>query len=421
MNLGLVPSTARRAFETTWAEITGIGRNPVTGGYERAALGPADLQMREWFAAEAAKRGLDVETDANGNQWAWWGRPHHAAVATGSHLDSVHGGGGYDGPLGVVSSLLAVDELRAAGFQPRRSLAIINFFEEEGSRFGRACLGSRLMTGSATPDKALGLADRDGTTLADAFRVAGIDPRTAGADPEAISRIGVFLELHIEQGRYLIDTDYSIGIARSIWPHGRWHFEFAGEGNHAGTTALADRRDPTLPLSQTVLLSRDLAASEHSVATFGRFQIEPNSTNAIPSRADAWLDARGPEQAAVERLLTGLEAGASDAAARHSVVLNLTRESWTDAVAFDPELGSTLRRALAAENIDAPYMDTAAGHDAGILADHVPTSMLFVRNPTGISHSPDEFAEIDDCVQGVRALTIALRSLLSEPKETSVT
>lgn len=413
MTLALAPTPARKAFEKTWEEIAEVGRNPRSGGYERAALGSADLQLREWFSAQAAARGMAVETDRSGNQWAWWGQPHHASVATGSHLDSVHGGGGFDGPLGIVSAFLAVDELRASGFVPRRSLAIINFFEEEGSRFGRACLGSRLLTGSTLAETALGLTDKDGLTLAEVFKSAGIDPNHVGRDAAAIDRIGVFVELHIEQGRHLVNAGSAIGIAKSIWPHGRWHFEFSGEGNHAGTTALVDRRDPTVPLSQTVMLSRDVAAANDSVATFGRVQLEPNSTNAIPSRADAWLDARGPERSAVERLVATLSEGASEAGQAHGVDVSVTTESWTDSVAFDPILGEGLRQELLKAGIAAPDMDTAAGHDAGIIAAFAPTTMLFVRNPSGVSHSPDEFAEVDDCVDGVRALTVSLRSLLS--------
>ena len=139
-----------------------IGRDPRTGGYNRFAWTGADLEMREWFVAEATRRGLDVEVDRNGNQWAWWGHPGPDSVATGSHLDSVPGGGAFDGPLGVASAFLAVDALRAAGVVPTRSLAIINFFEEEGARFGLACLGSRLMTGVADPDRARSLTDDDG-------------------------------------------------------------------------------------------------------------------------------------------------------------------------------------------------------------------------------------------------------------------
>src|SRR5579862_563309 len=148
------------------AEIADIGRDTVRGGYSRHLFDDADRQLREWFVARAAGIGLDVDYDRNGNIWAWWGPPGPGALVTGSHLDSVPGGGAFDGPLGVVSALDAVDLLRASGFIPARPLAVVVFGEEEGGRFGVPCLGSRLLTGTLAADAALRLTDADGVSLA---------------------------------------------------------------------------------------------------------------------------------------------------------------------------------------------------------------------------------------------------------------
>jgi N-carbamoyl-L-amino-acid hydrolase len=407
----------RSSFESTWSGLEGVGRDSASGGYDRFALTGVDLGLREWFAAEATRRGLDVEVDRNGNQWAWWGVPDSGSVVTGSHLDSVPRGGAFDGPLGVVSAFLAVDAMRAAGIQPLRSLAIVNFLEEEGARFGLACLGSRLLTGAVDPARALALTDDDGTTLAEAFAGAGVEAEGVGLDAEALDRIGVFVELHVEQGRNLSDGTESVGIAGAIWPHGRWHFCFGGEGNHAGTTRLVDRRDPMLPFAEVVGAARRIAADASGVSTFGRVRVDPNGTNAIASRVDAWLDARGPDEATVRRIIDELQGFAEQVSPEHGVTLSVENDSFTSIVEFDLSLADRMRQSLSARGIAAPTLDTAAGHDAGILAGHVPTAMLFVRNPTGISHSPVEFAETADCVDGVVALATTLADLLTNPLE----
>lgn len=416
-NAGLSHEDVRRIFDHSWSGIEPLGRDPRTGGYNRFAWTGVDLSLREWFAAEGAKRGLSVEVDRNGNQWAWWGEPQPGSVVTGSHIDSVPGGGTFDGPLGIVSAFLAVDTLRASGLVPVRSLAIVNFFEEEGARFGLACLGSRLMTGLTDADKARSLKDDSGTTLAEALTSAGMDARFVGADPAALERIGVFVELHIEQGRQLVLSNDPVGVASSIWPHGRWHFCFSGEGNHAGTTMLEDRRDPMLPFAETVGAARRIAQASGAVATFGRVRVDPNGTNAIPTQVDTWLDARAADEDSVTDVIRALESAGAEAAAHHGVGLTVRQESWTPVVDFDASLRDRLLLSLDADGTIVPVLPTAAGHDAGILASKVPTAMLFVRNPSGVSHSPHEYAEASDCVDGVLALTAVLRDLLTGPLE----
>jgi beta-ureidopropionase / N-carbamoyl-L-amino-acid hydrolase len=381
-----------------------IGRS-AAGGYRRFAWTREDAELREWFAARAAGLGLEVTEDRVGNQWAWWGDPDACAAAgrpgvvTGSHLDSVPDGGNFDGPLGVASALAAVAELQRTGFAPGRAVGVVNFVDEEGARFGLACSGSRVLTGALPAGRALGLTDADGVTLAEALARAGRKPELAGRDDEALRRIGTFVELHVEQGRYLADTRFPVAVASSIWPHGRWRFDFAGEANHAGTTRLADRHDPMLGLAALVLQARELAAGLGCVATVGKVLVQPNGVNAIPSAAAGWLDARGADEAAVRRLVPLLE---------DRTGVRAVEESYTPDTAFDPALAAELASLLGG----APVIGTGAGHDAGVLAAHgVRSAMLFVRNPTGVSHSPAEHAEPGDCEAGVRALTSALRSL----------
>ncbi|MFF3645784.1 allantoate amidohydrolase [Streptomyces sp. NPDC002564] len=396
-----------------WRDLAPIGRDAGSLGYRRYAWTEADADCRTWFKAQAESRGLAYELDRNGNQWAWLGDPKQGdAVVTGSHLDSVPDGGAFDGPLGVVSSFAALDELRSRGAELTRPLAVVNFGDEEGARFGLACVGSRLTAGQLTIEAAHRLRDGDGVTLPQAMEAAGYDPYGIGPDPERLARIGAFVELHVEQGRALDLTGDPVGIASAIWPHGRWRFDFRGEANHAGTTRLVDRRDPMLTYAETVLAARREAELAGAVATFGKISVEPNGVNAIPSLVRGWLDSRAPDQESLDTVLAGIEKAARGYADRHGIDLDVVRESFTPVIDFEDALRDELGAILGAGAArPLPVLGTGAGHDAGILSGSIPTAMLFVRNPTGVSHSPAEYAAEDDCLAGVTALADVLEGL----------
>lgn len=405
-------------FDHMWTDLHPVGRL-ASGGYQRFAWTREDHTLREWFAGECARRGLDLVEDRMGNQWGWWwdgpgtvddavaaGNP---GLAIGSHLDSVPDGGAYDGPLGVVSALAVVDALREVGVRPQQPLAVVNFVDEEGARFGVACAGSRVITGAMTPEHALALTDADGTTMADALTAAGRDPSAVGRDEETLRRVGSFIELHVEQGRGLVDLGVPVAVASDIWPHGRWRFDFPGEANHAGTTRLEDRRDAMLGYADLVLGARREAQQRGCVATVGKIAVTPGGVNAIPSHVTGWLDSRGPDEEQVRATVEQLRTRAADFGAE------VTEESWTATTRFDEPLSDRLRAVLATDaELSVPVLGTGAGHDAGILASAgVPSAMLFVRNPTGVSHSPEEFAERDDCLAGVDALTACVQDLVT--------
>ena len=405
-------STPAVTLDRLLGGLADVGRDPA-GGYRRFAWTDVDVDLRTWFEDQARVRGMDVVVDRAGNQWAWWGDPDRTpGVVTGSHLDSVPGGGAFDGPLGVVTGFAAVDALRAQGRTPSVPLGVVCFSDEEGGRFGVACLGSRLLTGALEPARALALHDADGVSLADALRRVGRPaegPGAPSADPEALGRVAAFVELHVEQGRVLDDVaggGAAVGVGTGIWPHGRWRVQMCGEANHAGTTPLAARQDPMLDLASLVVRAREAAERCGALATVGRVVVEPNGVNAIPSRVTAWLDARAQAPEAVADVLAAL------------VDLEPQLESWTGATTFDEALVDRVARVVggpavgAAAGADAARLTTGAGHDAGVLATAgVPTAMLFVRNRTGISHSPAEHAEPADCHAGLTALSAVLADL----------
>lgn len=388
-----------------WAELEPLGRDAATGGYRRFAWTRTDAALREWFTSQAAARSLDVHADRAGNMWAWWGGVDDAVVAgrqgivLGSHLDSVPDGGAFDGPLGVVSAFAALDLLRARGVKPSVPIGVACFSDEEGARFGVACAGSRLLTGALDADRARSLTDADGTTMAQAMSAQGQDPEQVGPDDEVMRRVGTFVELHVEQGRGLVDAGAAVGVASAIWPHGRWRLDLSGRADHAGTTRLEDRDDPMLTLAAVVQTAQAAALTHHALATVGKVSVHPGAVNAIAARVTAWLDARGPLADDVHRVVADVEEAAGTDA---------VEESWTPDTVFDAGLRDRLVRALGG----VPVLATGAGHDAGVLSSAgVPTAMLFVRNPTGVSHSPAEHADEADCLAGVRALADVVAEL----------
>jgi N-carbamoyl-L-amino-acid hydrolase len=399
-------------FRATFAGLAAIGRDQATGGWRRFALTDSERAARAWFWRQADGRGLAAERDRNGNLWAWWGDPAGGgALVLGSHLDTVAQGGAYDGALGVVAGFVALGALRRRGVAPTRPVAVAAFAEEEGGRFGLPTLGSRLLAGTVEPGVALTRTDVDGVTLAEAAAADGLDPDGIGPDPERLAGLAAAVELHVEQGRGLVDLDAPLAVAAGIWAHGRWRLGLRGEVNHAGTTRLADRRDPMLPFARAVAAARELATSAGAVATVGRVLVEPNGTNSVPGAVAAWLDARAPDDATLDGLVAAWLDEVAHEAEAHGVEAGLTPESRSAGVTFDAGLRATLRDVLRGMGLPAPELPTAAGHDAGALAAAVPTAMLFVRNPTGASHSPAEFAGDEDCALGCAALAGVVEAL----------
>jgi beta-ureidopropionase / N-carbamoyl-L-amino-acid hydrolase len=369
----------------------------------------AERECFAWYVEQARLRDMELEYDGQGNAVAWFnpgGGEIADGIVTGSHLDSVVNGGAFDGPLGVVSGFAAVDRMVKRGVTPRRPIGIAVFLAEEGSRFGIACLGSRLATGALDSTAARELRDRDGVALVDAMSDAGIEPDLGPAT--FVKRIHTFIELHVEQGRELARRDNPVAVASMIWPHGRFRFDFLGEANHAGTTSMKRRRDPMLTYAMTALAANKQARRSGARTTFGRLEVEPNGTNAIPSRVTAWLDARAESSGLLDEVVEKVTEQAEERAERDSTRILVTAESVSGAVEFHPGLATRLSGVLGG----VPIIATGAGHDAGSLSSAgIRTAMLFVRNPTGVSHSPAEFAEMEDCWDGVKALAKVLTSL----------
>ncbi|MBD0290036.1 MAG: Zn-dependent hydrolase [Thermoleophilia bacterium] len=353
--------------------------------------------VRRWME----EAGLAVEVDRAGNLV---GRrlaasPRGPEIWTGSHLDSVPRGGRFDGALGVLAGLEAV-ELAAGGKEPPRTLAVVAFRDEEGARFGRGFLGSRALVGLVEGAE-LDVRDAAGTSVREAVAGAGFSLLPFPNDPAA--RPGAFVECHIEQGPVLAEASAPVGVVTGIVGVARGEVEIRGRAGHAGTTPMRARADALCAAAEYILRVRDAAcAVPDAVATVGRIDVEPGAVNVIPALARMSVDARAPDPAAFERLLAAIP----EASTR-----------LLEPVSLSPEVASALRAAIAARGVRLVELRSGAGHDAGVLATvGIPSAMLFVRSLAGgASHSPEEDSSIEDCVLAVEVLADALARLAAAP------
>jgi N-carbamoyl-L-amino-acid hydrolase len=403
------PSIDADLYRRLFAELAAIGAGPA--GWNRLAWGPQEDDARSWFLVTASELGLEVEQDGAGNLWAI--EPDAGSeplVCAGSHVDTVLDGGAFDGALGIVAALVAVDAVRRDSREPRRSLAVGCMVDEEGPRFDAAIFGSRMLCGELEIAPLLARVDREGLSLRELAAARDVTADTLAGAPAWLERMALWLEVHVEQGVALVDAPAAVGVATGLAPRERWRATFQGAANHAGTTPMAGRRDALVAAAKTIVAAESLAGAEPgAVATVGRIEASPGASNVIPGACSITLDVRARDGAALGRVRDGVFGAAS---ASPGVEVSWSRESADAGSLFDTGLRDTLTRAAAGSGVAAADLWAYAGHDAGVLARHVPAAMLFVRNPTGISHHPDEHASEADCLAGCRVLARALGELV---------
>jgi N-carbamoyl-L-amino-acid hydrolase len=436
-------------YRRLFAELAAIGR--ADAGWERLAWGPGEDAARAWFQATAAALGLEVVRDPAANLWAVEpGAAEEGWVATGSHVDTVAGGGAFDGALGVVAGFVAVEAVRrargasAAGAHapssagahpsaparpsastpdvcmshthvdgvptnklvgPRRPLAVGCMVDEEGPRFGAALYGSKALCGELDVDDLLARRDAAGARLGELAAARGVTAEALRAAPAFRARLASWVEVHVEQGRRLADVPAVLGVATGLAPRQRWLLRLDGAADHAGTTPMRGRRD-ALVAAARVILAVDAAARGEpgAVATVGDVRVEPGSSNVIPGAATLTLDVRARDADALARVRDAVQAAAADA----GVPAAWTRLAVDPGSAFDAGLRQALHAAAREAGVAAADLDAYAGHDAGVLARHLPAAMLFVRNETGISHNPAEHADEEDCLAACEVLARVL-------------
>jgi len=376
-----------------FGELAAIGHTET--GWNRLAWSPLEAEARAWFSRTATSIGLEVQQDGAGTLWAVTDDAERGPwVCAGSHLDTQPDGGAYDGALGVVAALEAAAALIDSDAPRRHPLAVVAFVDEEGARFRTPTFASLAITGRLDIDHVLDV-------MGDAPAIYGVTRDSLASSRKQLDRVRCFFEVHVEQGRALVDRDLALGIADVLAPRQRWRVEFGGEANHAGTTAMADRRDALLPAARFALAVDEVArARPGAVGTVGRMEINPGSTNSVPGHVAASLDIRALEAATVDEMLEELRSRFPEA--------RFGREAANQGAVFDAGLRERLAAAAADRGVDAGDLPSYAGHDAGILAPERPAAMVFVRNPTGASHTPSESASEADCLAGVQVLADAL-------------
>jgi N-carbamoyl-L-amino-acid hydrolase len=379
----------------------------------RVLFSEEDLEARAWLVGKFEAAGLVVRTDGVGNIFARWvgSEPELPAVATGSHIDAIPNAGGFEGVVGVLGGLEAVRRLRAAGFAPRRSIEVVMFTAEEPTRFGLGCLGSRLLAGALDGDRAAGLTDEAGVTLAELRAEVGCEGTLAGV------RLGVgfyeaFVELHIEQGPILERQGVAIGAVEKIAAPAAFRVRVEGEGGHAGAVLMPARRDAGCAAAEIVLAVERAAresGSADTVGTTGVLRLEPGAINSVPVRATLEIDLRDTSLETRDGAEAAIRAAVGEVAARRGVTIVIETINSDSPAICDADLVDSILAVAEAEGLSAMRMISRAYHDSLFMAQICPTAMVFIPCRNGWSHRPDEFASAEAIDAGVRVLAGVLR------------
>ncbi len=375
----------------------------------RRFLCPAMRSAHELLASWMRDAGLGVRVDAVGNLIGRRDGQTDRIVAVGSHIDTVPNAGRYDGVLGVLLGIAAMDALRGITF--RRTADVIAFAEEEGVRFGVPYLGSRAVVGRLGPAE-LALTDADGISVARAIEGFGLDPSATARAAYPPGQPEAYLEAHIEQGPVLDESGLGLGIVTSIVGQTRLSLAWLGRSGHAGTEPMRHRRDALAGAAEFIAAVERLAQADPELrATVGNLVVTPNAPNVVPGDVRLSLDVRHPVDEVRRQAVDQLRTWARDIAGRRRLTVRVDPIAESAAVACDAGLTDRLAAAVAAEGLTGVRLSSGAGHDAAVLAERCPVALLFIRSPGGLSHHPDEAVRRED----VRAaLSVMIRFLRLE-------
>jgi N-carbamoyl-L-amino-acid hydrolase len=384
----------------------------------RIVFSDADRTARTWLKRLFEEAGLAVREDAVGNTFAHWigSEPDLPAVSTGSHIDAIPSSGKYDGTVGVLGALEAIRSLQRGGFLPRRSVDLIIFTSEEPTRFGIGCLGSRLLSGTLSPEVAATLRDGHGDSLESVRRQAGFEGDLASVRLPA-NAFSSFVELHIEQGPILEREGFPIGVVTSIAAPATLRVQIEGEGGHAGAVLMSGRKDALLAAAEIALAVEHAARSTHAidtVATTGICQIFPGAVNSIPSRALLEIDVRDIDRSRRDNVLDQIQQACRLIGARRSVSVQTAVLNADSPAQSDPNIVAALAHAADAAGYKHRHMVSRAYHDSLFMARLAPVAMLFIPCRNGVSHRPDEYSSPEQIAAGVEVLARTLAELASQ-------
>lgn len=401
-------------FLSDFHHVATIGATP-RHGVERQAATDTDRQTRDWFAGAIRDAGWELRVDGIGNMFGLleW-TPGAPYVLLGSHLDSQPLAGRFDGAYGVLAALHAAKaldaEVSASGERPRFNLAVVNWFNEEGSRFAPSIMGSSVFAGLFERDEMLRVRDLEGTAVRQALDMIGYLGTDEGPD------VAGYAEIHIEQGRILEREGHTIGLVDSSWYTQKLDIEVLGEQSHTGATAMADRHDALVAASKIILQVHDVTGDfpeEALVSSVGQLTLEPNSPIVVARRVHLVADLRSGDPAIVAAARENLLRDIDRLAREHDLTITVKDFDIRPIRRF-PENGLELSEKVAANlGLSARRIQTMAGHDSVALNTMTPTVMLFIPSVDGVSHCEREFSTDADMTAGLAMLTGVARELVS--------
>lgn len=398
-----------------------FGEIMVEQGYGRTVLPGtnADRQCREYFVDQIKRAGLEVHVDRIGNIMGQYSpssaEPNAAPITSGSHLDSVPQGGIFDGPLGVYGALEAIRAIDDSGYEVDRPINVISFTDEEGSRYGDSLIGSSVASGKLPVEEALAITDDFGETIEEGLDEIGF----IGGGVIDASQWKSFLELHIEQGKRLETKGIPAGVVTEISGQTRCIIDIRGQIDHAGTTSMDERADAVASAGQLTTVVESIAreyANQRgtTVATIGKFETSPGEFNVIPGHVQLSLDVRDTDIEVINDIISQVESCLQKSEKERGVVTNIERLYTADPVLMAESCQDALVSAADAGDIGCCPLHSGAGHDALQIASVSDTGMLFVPSRDGVSHTPQEWTEWDDCTAGIKVLAGALAQLATD-------
>ncbi len=405
----MLPVNSQRVADLI-AGLAKFGRTEA--GITRLAYSSTDKAAQMWLLKQIEYLDLEIREDVLGNLFLRKPGldPALPPVACGSHLDTVIHGGAYDGMCGVVGALEAIHMLE--GETLRRSIEVIVFRAEESSRFGYATIGSKLITGKATPDKFAHAAGKDSVTFADAVKEWG---GNLEAYQKALLQPGAykcFAEMHIEQGKVLEETKHQIGIVHNIAAPTRFKLHIHGMADHSGATPMGFRKDALVSAAKLILAVETAAIREKengTVATVGVVEVDPGSINVVPGKVTLWVDLRGVDTESIQRTLKEIRQAVQGTARTDGITIEEEMLTSDSPVALDEALAAQSEAICREQRKSFLHMNSGAGHDAMHMPAVCPTTMLFIPCRGGISHNPAEFASNEDICAGIEVMAEILK------------
>lgn len=383
-------------------------------GITRLAYSAPDQEAHRFMIDQAQALGLQVRQDDMGNVFIRLpgSQPDLPAVGTGSHIDTVPLGGAYDGAVGVLAGLYALAQFKPG--QLKRSLELVIFRAEESSRFGFACMASKVMTGVADLAKWEKNADNSGKTFQQVLKECGYKPENLAACCLPENYFSAFMEVHIEQGKVLEQQKKRLGLVTGIAAPNRFRIDVSGHADHSGATPMNQRSD-ALVASAAIITDLSAAACCESlygtVGTVGKLDVSPNAMNVIPGDVRFYVDIRGVDESSIARVAKRLMASIDKVGVDHSVKIDVLELSKDKPVLLNDDICQLTEQVCQDKQLSAMRMISGAGHDAMYMAKFFPTSMIFIPSKDGISHHPDEFSEFDDVLLAASVLTECMQKL----------